>query len=130
MTAIHNGEYTVKSLRTGEHRTFRVRTWRRQDEKDPIKRSIELLTGLDNTSSYTGFGFVNEDRIVVWRRYRGTRFEKLARCFESLVVEGAESRFAHQAEVLEARHCLLCNRLLTEPQSIEAGIGPVCAGRL
>ena len=53
---IPNGEITLTNRETGEHRTFRIRTNKEDARFAPGERVIALLTGPDNTTSYTGFG--------------------------------------------------------------------------
>lgn len=38
-------------------------------------------------------------------------------------------RWGSKYELLHEGRCLCCNRKLTDPISIQTGIGPVCAGR-
>jgi hypothetical protein len=94
----YDGTFTVTSP-TGSHRTFRIRTERRRPPgrgSDLVgKRIVSLLTGSDNESSYTGFGFVEEalgvldsgghrhtrsiPRIVVWKRLAHSANQNAAR---------------------------------------------------
>lgn len=120
----HNGKLTVVSHRTGEHRTFRIKTQDKDARFAPGERIVSLLIGPDNVSSYKGFGFVMPDgRIAVWKKDRGTKYEELARFLEKLGEHEAAGRVDVHWSVL----CRRCNRELTTPESIESGIGPVCA---
>ncbi len=133
--ASHNGIFTVKSTATGEHRTFRIQTWMeenedgtrqpKRDDRGNLTRVVSLLTGSDNNSSYSGFGFVNGERIYVWRRCQGGQFDKFARMLEKL----EQHEEAGRVEVNLEGQCRRCNRRLTTPESVESGIGPVCEGR-
>lgn len=130
---VFNGIYTVKSSRTGEHRTFKIHT---QDEKSgfaPGKRIVGLLTGSENSddASYTGFAFIDDLGIHVWSKKRGQgQWEAYADMLWSLSVDGAFSSWAEKGfTVMGSGTCLVCNRLLTEPTSLLTGVGPVCAGR-
>ncbi len=121
----HNGFLTVKSTRTGDHRTFRVSTQKDDADFAPGERVIGLLTGPDNASDYTSFGFVKGDRVFVWKKRRGGQFDSLARMIERLdnhVVKG-------DVELNIDAKCRKCNRPLTTPESVESGIGPICRGR-
>lgn len=124
----HNGTWTITSTRTGEHRTFQVRTQKPDAKFAPGERILSLLTGSDNTNPmcYTGFAFVSDDGIRVWRSKRGTikpsRFEEFARMIETLTQHEAAGRVRVQA----ATTCRKCNRDLTDDASILAGVGPVC----
>lgn len=47
----------------------------------------------------------------------------------TLALDGAFSRWADKGfTIMGEGRCIRCNRLLTEPNSIKTGIGPVCAG--
>jgi hypothetical protein len=121
--ATHNGTWTVTSVATGERRTFQIKTWVKKDDKP---RVVSMLIGSDNTSDYKGFGFVNSDgKIVVWKKDRGTVFEKYARMLETL----QEHVDAGRVVIHHEGRCRICNKPLTVPESIESGIGPKCASK-
>lgn len=126
----HNGTFTVHNPATGEHRTFKVSTVQQGDLEG--RRIVALLTGPDNTNSYTGFGFVRPDgQVQVWRSKRAqagqpaTQWERYGRFLQHLdaMVE------THSLQVDASTRCRKCNRPLTTPESIASGIGPVCEGR-
>lgn len=115
--AVPQGYYTV--VKDGTHRTFRVKQ-AGPNSKLAGKYIISFLSGPDNTSSYTGFGFVTEDGVSVWKRFAESDWDFW---LEALL---ADSKTAGKAYALESGNCFVCNRLLTDPESIELGIGPVC----
>ena len=121
----HNGLFTVRSIATGEHRTFRVRSQPVEAKFAPGKRVVSVLTGPDNTADYTQFGFVTDQGIQVWERKRGGKFEEYARMLEKLPQHLADGK----VEVHVSCRCRVCNRTLTTPESVRSGIGPVCEGR-
>lgn len=131
----HNGRFTARNRGTGEHRTFRVHTQPANAKFAPLARVVGLLTGPDNGADYTGFGFVTADGIRVWGSKRApagappNQYEKYAAFLWSIVVEGPRSRYAGRYEIMAETVCRACNRALTEPGSIQSGIGPVCGGR-
>lgn len=101
-----------------KHYTYRVHVVQKGDLEG--KRIVSLLIGPDNTRNYKGFGFVTDDgRINVWRRYKGTNYDKHA---------GALVSPPEGTRVWEAARCCECGRWLTTPESVARGIGPVCAG--
>ncbi len=128
---VFNGIYTIHSGQTGEHRTFRVSTQNDKAEFAPGKRIVGLLTGPDNESDYTGFGFIDDNGIHVWRSKQGEGlWEQYAEMLWSLALDAAFSEWAAKDYrlMMEGR-CIRCNRVLTEPTSITTGIGPICASR-
>lgn len=132
---LFNGTYTVVNRESGEHRTFRVETQAADAKFAAGKRIVSLLTGPNNGSDYTGFGFVDDDGIHVWAKRRekpeGKRWspwEVYAIMLWDLAAEGGTRHYESQYAVRLAGTCLRCNRTLTTPDSIERGIGPICAG--
>lgn len=128
---IFNGRYTVKNRRSGEHRTFEIKTQAEDAKFAAGKRVLALLTGPDNTSDYTGFGFVEETGIAIWKSKRGeagkkSTYEWYGEMLWSLALDGGLSPFAETYELLQEGTCAVCNRVLTEPESLATGIGPVC----
>jgi hypothetical protein len=125
----HNGKITIENTVTGQHRTFSIATVMTEDSPLQGKRIISLLIGSNNESDYKGFAFVDEKGVHVWKRMRGTdgqlsEYEKYARMLEH------PERYERKGCVYHIEgHCRVCNRLLTVPESIQTGIGPVCAGR-
>lgn len=124
--ATHNGRFTVKNPKTGEHRTFRVRTQSKDAQFAPNERVVSMLIGSCNETAYKGFGFVKDGgKIAVWKKCRGGQYDKLARMLERL----PEFEAAGMVEVHAETRCRKCNRALTTPESVTSGIGPVCGGR-
>lgn len=144
-----NGTYTVSSEHSGQHRTFRVHTAHKMvDERTgQMKRIVELMTARDK---FVGFGFVTDSTIHIWRRLR--QYENLSphlddesgskrvearqwRAFAdmlwSMLTQGENSRYITELGYTcqQSVACCRCNAELTTPESIEAGYGPVCAGK-
>jgi hypothetical protein len=129
---IFNGRYTIESTKTGEHRTFWIKTQGPDRNFAPGQRIVSLLTGSENDDphSYTGFGFVTEQGINVWTSKRGQdrKFEEYAELLWSLALDGAFSPWADKGfRIQQEGQCIKCNRPLTTPESIRRGIGPICA---
>jgi hypothetical protein len=120
---IQNGTYTIENTETGDYRTFKIKTVLDGDLEG--KRIVSLLTGSDNQNDYKGFAFLFDHGIVVWKKYRGTNFEHLARMLWAALNDALPERY----DILHEGTCIRCNRPLTCPESIRTGIGPVCAGR-
>jgi hypothetical protein len=124
---IRNGCYTVRNRQTGDHRTFRIatRTWK--DGK--THRVLELLTGPSNTDDYLAIGFAGDTPADLrpWRSAMA-KAPQVGPLVQSLrAAMDPAHPWHHQLELHLAATCRRCNRLLTTPESIEAGIGPECA---
>lgn len=130
---LFNGRYTIESTQTGLHRTFWIETQAPDAEFAPGKRVVSLLTGSqnDDPDSYTGFGFVDDVGVHVWpsKCAKGDLWVKFADMLWTLALDGAFSPWAEKGfRIHQEGHCIRCNRVLTTPASIAAGIGPICAG--
>lgn len=135
--AIKTGTWTIENTASGEHRTFRITRRKAEDASfAPGKRIVELMTGSDNENSYTGFGFAEANTIRVWSSKRGQDKPASFDFFASMLGDlmGGENRMgidwaAKGYELRGEARCCVCGRKLTTPESLDAGIGPVCAGR-
>lgn len=128
---IFNGKITIENA-SGEHRTFSIKTQKKDSKFAPGKRVIGLLSGPDNQSDYMGFGFVDDDGVHLWSKFKDKKqfiwFSELV----NVLVGNLPNRYSkpHQLEgyrVHVSKKCLICNRELTTPESIQTGIGPICA---
>jgi hypothetical protein len=120
----HNGTITAKNRERGTHRTFQVRKQHKDANFMPGERLVGLLTGPNNNADFRSFGFVDRDRVVLWKKHLDDPFFKWTAAF--LLDPQA---YADKVELLIEGRCRRCNRKLTTPESIESGIGPVCGGR-
>lgn len=128
---IYNGRYTIENSK-GEYRTFQIRTQAQDAGFAPGKRIVGLLSGPDNINDYSNFAFLNENgTLSVWQKKRTPIFAHYAYLLEVLLGGKPNTKRLPltRYKVHEQRRCLRCNAVLTTPESIEAGIGPVCAGR-
>lgn len=118
------------------HRTYKIERVIFEGEGDKPDREFYFayaLTGSDNTSDYSYICRVDPktgelvataksrsrvDQTRVWKVLKGA----LDLVWFELDVEGVE--------VQHAGSCGRCGRLLTEPLSLETGIGPVCRERM
>jgi hypothetical protein len=142
---VFNGTFTISNPKTGGHKTYRVRTerwackacWAGKrsyagackhcsvcEGRGEPKRTLSVLTGPDNTSNYKGIAFIDESGVRIWNRYRGQSFEKMAKVYWQVITKQMN------LPIVESRSCIRCNRKLTTPQSVAAGIGPECAGKV
>lgn len=129
---IYNGTYTIESPKGG-WQTFKIATQKADAKFAPNERIVSLMTGSDNEKDFTGFAFLKGDgRIFVWRKKQGIgHFDTYAKMLMQFIAQGDECQLARMGyKVKVSRCCLRCNRKLTTPESIDAGIGPECAGRI
>ena len=124
---------TLENPESGGRFTFRVDApkeidgngVKRRNFKDPI-RFVSVLIGPDNTSNFRYIGFVRNDDFRAGGKGNSSAPSFMAfDWFWKRVARGID--YAPVLPYHDGR-CGRCGRKLTVPQSIEAGIGPVCAG--
>jgi hypothetical protein len=124
-----NAIYTVVQ-EGGEYVTIRLTDdWRPDAPKH--SQVAQYLAGPENTSDYIGFAFVLGDSIKVWKKYQANENSKIQAALRFIIEGGEEAQ--KQGAFQYARmsgNCAICGRTLTTPESIERGIGPVCAEKV
>lgn len=118
-----NGIMTL-TFPCGSHRIFRIFTKKATAKFAPGERICALLIGPDNTTDYEPFAFVDDSGIHVWKRFKNQKQAEYAELIWMLAT-GCE---ADGHELLISKRCLVCNRTLTDPLSLELGVGPTCRG--
>lgn len=118
---IGEGYYTVV-VPGGPHITLRVTKWK-QGRYGTDVRYWQYMDGTSNTSDYTTFGYQAPNKaIVVYTQYQGD-----GRIIHALdVLTGSGLADARKAYALMSKRCARCNKLLTNPDSIEDGLGSEC----
>ncbi|HET9363953.1 MAG TPA: DUF6011 domain-containing protein [Candidatus Angelobacter sp.] len=123
-----NATITLESLRTQTHFTYKVRAAKEEREGQGPVHFVQLLT---NGSADGGeFNYLGMIQGGVFRLTKASRagldaptvkafsfFMKLTQLHPELIVH-------HEGR------CGRCGRTLTVPDSIRAGIGPECAGKM
>ena len=114
----HNGIFTLINPKTNGSRTMRIKTVKNGALAG--KRIISLLIGPNNEEDYLGIGFVGNDGIYVWNKHKGTKYEQIVNCLLKIEQMGLICKASTK--------CRVCNKTLTTKESLELGIGPICAG--
>ena len=119
---------TLQSNATGTRFTYRVESPR--GELDAAIRFVRVLTGSDNEADYSYLGTMHRQADGAWV-YRHGRKSRIgadapsAKAFAWFARNADSDRVA----VHHAGRCGRCNRVLTVPESLHTGLGPICAGR-
>lgn len=117
--------FTLVSKSTGARYTFRVRAGRDDD-----RFFVEVLTGPD---TYTFLGTIFDAGTTRARYFHGKRSAigaaapsaKAFAWFAGILL--GQGRVPSTVEFWHAGACGRCGRELTDPVSIQTGLGPVCA---
>jgi len=128
LTAGH-AVFTVSNPK-GEHFTYRVSAPADFNDESPIW-FVSVLTGPDNTRNYTYAGLLRDGGVV--HQTGGSNIGPDATSWKVAVWAikkvWAGEAFPEGYKVQHEGRCGKCGRPLTDPVSIETGLGPICAGR-
>ncbi len=121
-----NARFTIVSKDTGRRFTYRVR------RKDAGVYFVSLLTGSDNEKDYNFIGTLFSGRSP-YRHGRKANIKETAPAVVAFKwVWDKLTRGVLRNDAVEFWHegrCCRCARALTDPASIERGIGPECMKR-
>jgi len=117
--------FTVVSTSTAKRYTFKV-IRQKEGKKYPGTFKVYLLTGPQNTSDYTGLGYIGKDlaKFTPWANQAETPATKV---FGWLFNRVCKPNPIKDFQFWHHNHCGRCGKLLTVPSSIAAGLGPECA---
>ena len=121
---------TLESKATSDHYTYRIREF---PDRMPPLYWVGILSGPDNTNDYTSLGRISRG-IFVWNlnstvSREAPSFKAFNWMWERLVAEEYHA-VSTQCTIYHSGRCSRCNRLLTDPVSVERGLGPVCRKKL
>lgn len=122
--------FTVKNIKSGNHFTFKVTMCK------STLYWVSVLAGPDPAThyqyKYMGSIYFQMLRVGQKSRFTKTKGSQVSEHALSFQVFKAffkilnEGRIAGGVEVWRAQNCGRCGRTLTDPVSIENGIGPIC----
>jgi len=118
-----NAIFTVVNTKTGNRFTYRVR---QPSASSP--HFVSVLIGPDNTNDYTFLGTIfNKARYHRGHKSSISFNATSAKCFWWLWKN--IDNLPDCIEINHEGHCGRCGRLLTTPESVEAGFGPICINK-
>jgi hypothetical protein len=124
--------FTLVNRSTGGRFTFRLR---KNAKAEGPTYFAEVLTGSDNTRDYSYLGCIfgkgPEARYAHGKKSRIGQDAPSAKAFEWFARNLTTGKIG-ESKVLAVHHegrCGRCGRALTVPESVESGLGPICAGK-
>jgi hypothetical protein len=122
---VADGYYSVQG--NTSHRTIRLQTIK-DDKSNGVKQWLSYLNGPDNTGDYLTIGTVNGNEVKLFRKNEGKYTDIVAAT--KYVIRNV-SRLGEFGKNYATRsgNCFRCNRLLTTPESVALGLGPICAAK-
>lgn len=128
---VPNGTYTiVNNGDMDDYVTIRLKDdWR---DTAPLGSQVaQFLSGPDNSTSFTGYAFVQGSSIKIWSRFNSdTRIADALRFLIENDTDGEALGHARETYAVKSGRCSNCGKKLTVAVSLFRGLGPDCAARL
>ncbi len=122
--------FTLQSQRTGKRFTYRVKQGKPSERYPNPAYFVGVLTGPENTTDYSDLGMIfNESTFKMKRDGSISADAPSAVAFDWAwkALQGAE--MPAMLNMFHMGRCCKCGLPLTDPVSIESGMGPTCRGR-
>jgi hypothetical protein len=121
--------FTVSSESTGKHFTFKV-----THAKDGALSFVNVLAGSDNEGDFIFIGVIRDnskDRIFAGKKGNANApsFKALDWVLQRLQSGMKADPLPKGLRIQHEGRCSMCNKKLTDPTSVERGIGPDCFSR-
>lgn len=119
-----NALFTIKSNVTGNYYTYRVR-------RSTKKPNIYIIYLQAQQSTYCGYFSIYNKSISYYRPKEKSTFDQYSKQIIALLWTVKNStKLSGKVDVFHEGRCACCGRKLTDPTSIERGIGPDCYRKL
>ena len=115
--------FTLVSKKTGNRKTFRVA----QAKDNENMFFVSLLTGSDNESDFEYIGFVKRPNLGLTAGRKGNPSHPAFVAVDWALRHIETGNMPEELEFWHEGRCARCARPLTDPASIERGLGPECA---
>lgn len=120
---------TFKNITTGKRFTYRITQIKERATGNKMERwFVSVLNGSDNNTNYRYIGWINNNFV-----FKHTASSKIAadaqsvKAFENVFGRIVNLQPHDSLEIWHEGKCLCCGKRLTVPESIQSGLGPICA---
>lgn len=134
-----NAYFTARSV-SGTRYTFRV-SLPKKDPKEtckwckkvpcacPLSWFVSYLSGPENSSDYTYLGMIRNGKFSTTKASNRLINSQVYKAFRWVWEHLSINQMPPKTELWHEGRCGRCGHLLTVPESIESGIGPVCESK-
>jgi hypothetical protein len=126
-----NAIVTLRSQKTGNHYTYKIRSFPNADPKQ-LTYKVLLLTGPDNENDYSWLGRIVNGQFYLTRRSREMGLTEMTPSVKAIIwvlINLSHNQMPAMLEILHEGRCGRCNKVLTVPESVLTGLGPICAAQ-
>jgi len=118
-----NALFTVKNIETNNRFTFKVE----KSKKADYMFYVSVLTGPNNTDNYTYIGAIINSVFKLTKASEVTTGATSFKVFNYIFYHLKLLSLPANIHVFHHGRCGRCGDVLTVPESIQRGLGPVCA---
>jgi hypothetical protein len=127
-----DAKVTIVSKKTGDRFTYRVVAKKNPSQQLPLSGEtpartvhfVSVLNGPDNETDYRFIGTIFNGQVYA----HGRKSNISAEAPSAKAFQWCWANLGSEAwELWHSGRCARCHRELTDPESIERGLGPVCA---
>lgn len=127
-----NSYVTFVNTRQNQRFTYKIGQAANSRDNNPPPHFIHTLTGQNNTDDYQFIGTVfhntDGDKFRYSNKSTMTEDAPSVHAFKYVFEQLVTGSLANFIEIWHEGRCCVCGRVLTTPESIQKGIGPVCEG--
>lgn len=122
--------FTLVSGATGNRFTYRVNALKKRNDADRETYYVSVLSGPDNTNDYKRIAMIFDGRLVFPASWEIKATAPSAAALSWSLAKLQKGIMPSNLSVHHNGHCGRCGRHLTTPESVESGLGPICAGKV
>ena len=125
-----NSLFTLVNMGTGKHFTFRLQAPEIQkNPADPVL-FVKVLAGPDNCSDYEMIGMLFSGcRYNHWGKSQFGKDCPSEVAFVWLIAKLLKGSLPNEVKIFHHGFCGKCGKLLTDPESVTIGLGPICRSK-
>ncbi len=118
-------ELILENQKTKNHLSFRIKI--KYEVKSPYSYTYYVYCNKEYIGAMVEFMF-NEEKLIGFHPKLGNdEINKLGKIFEGFIkLTMRQNRFPNDCKAYHTGRCSVCNRVLTDPEYIEIGVGKIC----
>ena len=129
-TSQKNWTFTLHNTLANTHVTFKARRPKGWTVESPVL--VDMMVGTDNESDFAFVGSVRSNGVYSPSpkcKAVGAQADKAHRTLTWLMAGLASNTLPEALEIKAESKCCRCGRKLTNPESIDDAMGPICRGK-
>lgn len=124
-------KFTLVSRKTATRFTYKISSWNTNNYRDKKSYTVAVLTGTDNDNHFQTIAYIHKEKDSMPQLHHAyRRISKDAPSYKAFVWLFVNmlhtQKLSDSVIIYNSGKCAKCGRTLTDPLSIERGLGPEC----